>query len=298
MPDIAASVLARLKAKSRQTGQNYQLCLQLFAQEEFIRKIENSKYADNFILKGGLLLYSLSRYEGRPTTDIDFLLKDISNNLDNIVDIVSDIIHTDTGNDYIQFEIKSVKRIALIKKYPGVGFNIVANIKNTKTPFGLDIGIGDVVVPDYVRQKIPTQIKGFKTPEIRTYSLESIIAEKLDAILSMMELGSRMKDYYDIYYLSKEFNFNGIILQKAIRETFTNRERVFTIDLLQQVILFRKNKAMINKWNAFMKRVDIEQVDFNDILLIIDVFLGELYVSIMNDTVYDKQWTSINESWA
>lgn len=83
-------------------------------------------------------------------------MKDILNNLDDIVDIVSDIIKTDTGNDYIQFEIKSVKRIALIKKYPGVGFNIVANIKNIETLFGLDIGIGDVVVPEYVIQKIPT----------------------------------------------------------------------------------------------------------------------------------------------
>lgn len=125
MADIAASVLSRLKNKAAQSGRSYQLCLQLFCQEEFLRRLEKSKYADNLILKGGLFIYSITGFDSRVTVDVDFLLR-----------------------------------------------------------------------------KIPTRLDDFTAPMINTYSIETTVAEKLDAILSLMEFSSRMKDYYDIYYLA------------------------------------------------------------------------------------------------
>lgn len=120
MGDTATSVLAKLKNKSKESGRSYQLCLQLFCQEEFLRKLEKSKYVDNLILKGGLFIYSLTEFESRVTFDVDFLLQKIPNTPEKLRKVVEEIIEVDTGNDFITFEIKSAEPIALTKKYVGV----------------------------------------------------------------------------------------------------------------------------------------------------------------------------------
>ena len=106
MTDRAASVLARLKNKGKETGRSYSLCLQLFMQEEFLRRVELSKYNNHLILKGGLFLYSLSGFESRITNDIDFLTEKIQNTPENLMKVLEDIIATETGNDYIHYKIK------------------------------------------------------------------------------------------------------------------------------------------------------------------------------------------------
>ena len=147
MADRASSVLARLKNKAKETGRSYQLCLQLFCQEEFLRKLEKSKYADNFVLKGGLFIYSITDFDSRVTVDVDFLLRKLPNTPEQIQAILVEIISVDTGNDFITFEIKDVSPIAVAKKYAGIGASLVAHIKNTRTPFSIDFGVGDVIVP-------------------------------------------------------------------------------------------------------------------------------------------------------
>lgn len=147
MPDIAASVLARLKNKAKISGRSYQLCLQLFCQEEFLRRLEKSKYAENLVLKGGLFIYSLTDFDSRVTVDVDFLLQQIPNTPELLKGILEKIISVQTGNDFVTFEIKDVAPIAVEKKYAGIGASIVARIKNTRTPFGIDFGVGDVIVP-------------------------------------------------------------------------------------------------------------------------------------------------------
>lgn len=214
MADIAASVLARLKNKAAESGRTYQLCLQLFCQEEFLRRLEKSKYADNLILKGGLFLYSVTNFDSRVTVDVDFLLRNVPNTPEQLKSVLEEIIGTSTGNDFIGFEIKEIAPIAVAKKYTGIGGSIVARIKNTRTPFSIDFGVGDVIVPKQEKRKIPTQLDDFPAPTVNTYSLETTIAEKIDAILSLMEFSSRMKDYYDIYYLANRFDFDGATLTK------------------------------------------------------------------------------------
>jgi len=147
MADIATSVLARLKNKTAESGRSYQLCLQLFCQEEFLRRLEKSKYAENLVLKGGLFIYSLTDFDSRVTVDVDFLLRRIPNTPEQLKAILEEIIATDTDNDFITFEIRDVTPIAVAKKYAGIGASLVAKIKNTKTPFDIDFGVGDVIVP-------------------------------------------------------------------------------------------------------------------------------------------------------
>lgn len=129
MADIAASVLARLKNKAQISGRSYQLCLQLFCQEEFLRRLEKSKYAENLVLKGGLFIYSLTDFDSRVTVDVDFLLRQMPNTPEQLKTVLEEIIATPTGNDFIAFEIKDVAPIAVAKKYAGIGASIVARIK-------------------------------------------------------------------------------------------------------------------------------------------------------------------------
>ncbi len=161
MADIAASVLARLKNKAKESGRSYQLCLQLFCQEEFLRRLEKSQYAENLVLKGGLFIYSVTDFDSRVTVDVDFLLRKVPNTPKQLQTVIETIISTPTGNDFVTFEIKDIAPIAVAKKYAGIGVSLVARIKNTKTPFSIDFGVGDVIVPKQEKRKIPTQLDDF-----------------------------------------------------------------------------------------------------------------------------------------
>lgn len=110
---------------------------------------------------------------------MDFLLCKIPNTPEQLNDILEEIIAVQTGNDFVTFEIKDVAPIAVAKKYAGIGTSIVARIKNTRTPFGIDFGVGDVIVPNQERRKIPTQLDDFIAPTVNTYSIETTVAEKI-----------------------------------------------------------------------------------------------------------------------
>lgn len=275
MADRAASVLARLKNKSRESGRSYQLCLQLFCQEEFLRRLEKSKYNDNFVLKGGLFIYTLTKFESRVTMDIDLLLQKLPNAPEELKPIIEEVISTDTGNDFVRFELKAVQPIAIAKKYAGISASLVAIIKNTRTPIKIDFGVGDVIVPQKEKREIPTQLNDFEKPVINTYSLETTIAEKMDAILDLMEFSSRMKDYYDLYYILTHFDFDKDVLTEAMRKTFENRNHHFTMEQYDQVMSFGEDEAMNKKWNAFIKKIDSDSVDYKEILKVIENHLRE-----------------------
>lgn len=297
MADIATSVLARLKNKAKDSGRSYQLCLQLFCQEEFLRRLEKSKYAENLVLKGGLFIYSLTDFDSRVTVDVDFLLKKIPNTPEQLTTVIEEIISTDTGNNFITFEIKDVAPIALAKKYAGIGVSIVAHIKNTRTPFSIDFGVGDVIVPKQEKRKIPTQLDDFDAPSVNTYSIETTIAEKIDAILSLMEFSSRMKDYYDIYYLANKFDFDGATLTEALKKTFENRLHTFTAEQFYQVMAFDNDDAMQKKWKAFVRKIETKTDDFGKVIETINLFLAEPFKAAVENQNFTAKWTATNNEW-
>ena len=129
MADIAASVLTRLKNKAQASGRSYQLSLQLFCQEEFLRRLKKSKYAENFVLKGGLFIYSLTEFDSRVTVDVDFFLRQMPNTPEQLRVVLEEIIATPTENEFVTFEITDVAPIAVAKKYAGIGASLVAHIR-------------------------------------------------------------------------------------------------------------------------------------------------------------------------
>ena len=297
MADIAASVLARLKSKAAESGRSYQLYLQLFCQEEFLRRLEKSKYAENLVLKGGLFLYSLTNFDSRVTVDVDFLLRQVPSTAEQLKSLLEEIITVPTGNDFVTFEIKDVAPIAITKKYAGIGASIVARIKNTRTPFSIDFGVGDVIVPKPEKRQIPTQLPDFESPTVNTYSIETTVAEKLDAILSLMEFSSRMKDYYDLYYIANKFDFNGGVLTEALKKTFSNREHNFSPEQFKQVISFADDAAMQKKWKAFVRKINTKTDDYSTILKTIRIFLEKPFTAAVENKTFTECWSAANSKW-
>ena len=297
MADIAASVLARLKNKAKESGRSYQLCLQLFCQEEFLRRLEKSQYSENLVLKGGLFIYSITDFDSRVTVDEDFLLRKVPNTPEQLQTVIETIISTPTDNDFVTFEIKDIAPIAVAKKYAGIGVSLVARIKNTKTPFNIDFGVGDVVVPKQEKRKIPTQLEDFTAPTVNTYSLETTIAEKIDAILSLMEFSSRMKDYYDIYYLANKFDFDGATLTEALRKTFENRGHIFTSEQFEQVMAFDSDETMQKKWNAFVRKIAAKTDNYGTVLRMIKEFLTEPFTAAILNDKFTKFWSANDNNW-
>lgn len=297
MTDMGASVIARLKARAIKDGLQLQLLLNLFCQEEFLRRIQKSAYSENLILKGGFLLYSISEYESRPTMDADYLLKNYSNNMSEIERMVKVIIEASTGNDFITFEIRDTETIAEHRKYNGVRVNLVGLIKNTRTPFSVDFGIGDIIVPSPSKRTLPVILADFDKPEVLTYSLESIIAEKFDAIISRMELTSRMKDFFDIYYLASTCDFEGRKLQEALFETLQNRGTPFERDLLEQIAGLQNDNDILTRWNSFCKKTLKLQLNFGEVLELIIRFIKPPLEAMLNEDECFDVWKAEKKAY-
>lgn len=295
--DAGASVLAKLKKQSKETGLNYQSCLQLFAQEEFLRKLEISQYKENMILKGGMFLYTLTNFEGRPTMDIDFMVRSLSNNLSDMERIMNTICRVDTGNGFIFMEVLGTEEITPEKEYTGIKTKFLAHIKNVRIPFSVDVGVDDVIVPGAVKRKVSSRLNGFKSPEIYTYSLESTIAEKFEAILKRMTATSRMKDFFDIYYLSHLFDFDGRKLQEALFETLQHRGTAYEKDSMDRVKEFEESKFLQELWKNFNPGARLETPDFHSILMQIDRFLSPVYEAIITEKEFFCTWSSKENSW-
>ncbi len=297
MADIAASVLAKLKNKAKASSISYQQCLQLFFQEEFLRRLAGSKYAENFVLKGGLFIYTLTNFESRATVDVDFLMRGLNNDLARMDEIIAEILTVDTGNDFVTFKAGKAEPIAVQRKYHGISTQITGYIKNVRVPFNVDIGVGDVIVPNAQRRNIQTQLEGYEKPEILTYSLESTIAEKFDAILQRFELTGRMKDFYDIYYLSRTFDFDGLKLQTAIQETLQNRGTTYEKDSFDRVLSLVDDEDMQTKWRYFLRTLGNPDVEFSSVIAGIDLFLAPVWTAITREEEMQKIWHANSAIW-
>ena len=297
MADIAASVLAKLKNKAKASGISYQQCLQLFFQEEFLRRLAGSKYSENFVLKGGLFIYTLTNFENRATVDVDFLMRGLNNDLARMDEIIAEFLAVDTGNDFVTFKAGKTEPIAVQRKYHGVSTQITGHIKNVRVPFNVDIGVGDVIIPRAERRNINPQLDGYEKPEILTYSLESTIAEKFDAILQRFELIGRMKDFYDIYYLSRTFDFDGLKLQTAIQETLQNRGTTYEKDSFDHILALTENEDMLVKWRYFLKTLGNSNTPFADIIEGIKRFLTPVWGAIIAEDEVQLNWNCKSLNW-
>lgn len=206
------------------------------------------------------------------------------------------ICRSDTGNDFIILEVLGVEQISMDKKYPGVKTKFLGHILNVRIPFSIDVGIDDVIVPEPVRRRIITRLPDFEPPIVFTYSLESTIAEKFDAILQRMAGTSRMKDFYDIYYLSGIFDFDGGVLLNAVKSTLIHRNREMPVEVFEDIAAFSDDEFLITQWKAFEPAKNAG-LSFRDAIDRLKIFIEPIYSSILHGNDFSKKWKCERKMW-
>ena len=278
--NIDASVKAKLKNIAKKHRKSFNLILQLYIQERLLYRLGMSDYKDNFVLKGGLFLFSMTGFKGRPTRDIDFLAYQISNDIENIKEIFKKICKIEY-NDGIIFDPNSVsvEEIKREAEYRGIRVKLTGYLGKAKEIIWIDIGFYDIVVPEIVTAEYPVLLD-MDCPKIRMYSFESVVAEKFEAIVSLGELNSRMKDFYDIFILLSEKKFNRYILRKAIVETFKRRGT----DILKSDQVFKKefieDRSRVNQWKLFLKKIGQKNIEFEYLMNVIKKSFQPIYNNI------------------
>lgn len=281
--NMDASVKARLKNIAKEYKKTFNLILQLYMQERLLYRLSVSEFKDNFILKGGLFLFSMTGFTGRPTRDIDFLAYQISNDMESIKEIFKNICKIEY-NDSVVFDSNSVlvEEIRKEAEHKGVRVKLTGYLGKAKEMLLVDIGFNDIIVPEVITADYPVLL-GMDCPKIKMYSFESVVAEKFEAIVSLGELNSRMKDFYDIFILLSEKKFNRDILQNAIVETFKRRGT----DILKFDQVFNKefieDNNRINQWKLFLKKISHQNIEFEYVMDAIKKSLLPIYNNIKKE---------------
>ncbi len=252
---------------SKEKDVSFNILLQVYFFERFLDRLANSKYKNSFILKGGFLLSSLLGITERSTIDMDFSVSNIEFDKNNLKDIIYQIIQLDLKDD-VSFQVLNVTEIMELSTYIGYQISLIAKLDNIKVPFHIDLASGDPITPVEKTYKYK-QIIDNNLIEIKSYTVETILAEKFQAIIDKRVGNSRMKDFYDIYILLKLHKnlFDLKILNKAIHTTFEYRET--TIDKVgfkEFINVLEEDTGFILRWDNFVsKNYYVDDVDFEDV---------------------------------
>lgn len=290
MKGQAASILARLRDVAKKHKISYQQALLLFSQEEFLRRLSHSRYANNLILKGGLLLYYTSSNPARTTMDADFLLHRYNNQEGSVRELLQEIINIPGDNDFISFSIEKIHTSPHQHTYSGIHTQLKAHIKKTNVDLSIDLGVGDKIVPEPVKRILSPILPDQPHVSVLTYSFESVIAEKFDAMIVWQALSGRTKDFWDIYSLSKKEKFDGTILQKAIRETLSHRETPLDKSVLNNALSLAADPNMQNRWRNFLEITQSAPQSFEDVMKDISLFLRPVADSIIHNRPFPYEW--------
>lgn len=292
----SASVLARLKNRFLEEGGEYQHYLQLFVQEEFIRRLSRSVHLKDFLLKGGMLLYVVTDFSSRLTRDMDFDLWGVRHDHDAVERALIDICAVRTENDFV--DLKFIRKVPILttRKDPGVRASLLGKIGKIKVPFTIDIGVCSDVYPTPVLRAVKTQLSGFSVPQVWTYSLENAIAEKLHAIIDHIKATSRVKDYFDILYISDHYAFDGAMLAKTIRLTFAERGTALPPAIFDQIDLQPSLPDVQVMWNHFQPAVTAG-IRMETSVERIRTFLYPIACALAADVPFLGSWDPVSKRW-
>lgn len=251
------SIRTKLLNVAKKENIFYQTILTRYFQERLLYRMSQTRYRNNFYLKGGALMYAYERFAARPTLDIDFLGNNISNKGTSIIAAFKEICSVPFEEDGVIFDVEHItaQNITEFKDYHGIRLSIPVKMDSIAQVLTMDIGFGDVVTPSPVNLDFPILLEHLPCANILAYSLETVIAEKMHAIIDLADQSSRMKDYYDLHRILKEEKYDSEVLQEAIIRTFENRHTPYD----ENTMFFRKdfgiNQQMEVRWKAFMRKI-------------------------------------------
>lgn len=260
----AKNLIDKLKNKAVQNNITVNEVLQNYMFERILERLSISEYKNNFILKGGVLLSSIMGIDTRTTMDMDTCLKGINLTEEQLYKVLKNILDTDV-KDGVTFEIKNSKPIREDDEYGGLKYNILAKFDNIKVNLSIDIATGDVITPGEIEYNYKMMFED-KALKIMTYNIESIIAEKFQTIISRNVLNSRMKDFYDLYYLIKYKTFSKDDLRLAIEKTFDKRNTDIKL-INSNISVIQESDLLQDLWKTYsQKHKYTKDIKFEDII--------------------------------
>ena len=273
MCDSAQAVKDKLKNVSREKNVDFNSVMRFYMYDRFVERLSKSKYKDNFILKGGFYLSKLFGLDNRSTMDIDTAIRKAEFTEENIIKMINEIINIDVG-DNVKFKIEKTETIRDEDEYGGLRITINFMLENIKDKFHIDLATGDPIYPRPDNYRYETLI-GDEVYKVWSYNLETVLAEKIETILSKLETSSRMKDYYDIYLIYK-FKFDKIDKEKfrgAVEKTFKKRE--FDADLITNLNIVKESKVLKDKWISYSRKYSYARdVEFEETLKCLEQFIN------------------------
>ncbi len=290
--NVPASVHQRLLAKARASSRPFNELLQHFAIERFLYRLSKSPLASRFVLKGALMLSTWSGSRSRPTMDID-LLGRIENDPAALAAAMKDACRTVVPADGMFFDAKTVTagRIMEDAGYQGVRVRVQGNIGNARVSLQIDVGFGDVIVPGPRKITYPVLLD-FPAPELKGYSMESAIAEKFHAMVKRGILNSRMKDFHDVWMLSRTYDFQGAMLAEAIKKTFANRQTKVPAAPAVFDPSFAEERDKIAQWRGFIRKSGLSGApgSFADAVAAIREFLEPIATTLSRQGEFHGTW--------
>lgn len=280
------SIRTKLLNVAKKENIFYQTILTRYFQERLLYRMSQTRYRNNFYLKGGALMYAYERFAARPTLDIDFLGNNISNEGTSIIAAFKEISSVPFEEDGVIFDVEHItaQNITEFKDYHGIRLSIPVKMDSIAQVLTMDIGFGDVVTPSPVNLDFPILLEHLPCANILAYSLETVIAEKMHAIIDLADQSSRMKDYYDLHRILKEEKYDSEVLQEAIIRTFENRHTPYN----ENTMFFRKdfgiNQQMGARWKAFMRKITkATDLSFSEVVAFIQETLRPYWENIPHE---------------
>ena len=259
-------LLDLIKNKSKILNINPQILLRRYFMEHFLERLSISNYKNDFILKGGILISSLVGLNIRTTLDIDVSITNTDLNITNIQKIIEEISEIYVDNN-IKYHIASIKTIRDEFEYPGLRITFDVFMDKIQDFLQIDITTGDVITPNNIEYDYPLLLEN-KTINLKSYNLETIIAEKLQTILFRSIENTRMRDFYDLFMFNKLYSnkIDKNILFLALQNTCSKRNTIQVINNSKDILLKIKNDTNLNYlWNNYLKKSKInENIEFND----------------------------------
>ncbi len=290
--NVPASIRQRLLNQARSSGRPFNELLQYFAMERYLYRLSRSSHAGKFVLKGALVFSSWRVSPIRPTKDIDFLGR-LPNEIDEVAAIVKEICQQAVEPDGLIFDPSSVagERIAEQAEYEGVRARFYGQLGTARVPMQIDVGFGDSVVPGPVMTDYPT-ILDLPAPRILGYTKETVIAEKFHTMVRRGILNSRIRDFFDVWALAQQFDFDGKVLARAIRATFAKRNTEIPVRPVALSQEFAEDSSKILQWRGFLRKSKMEGPanEFPEVINSINIFLGPLSETLASGLDYSGRW--------
>ena len=279
--NLAASVKARLQNVATQRDESFNLLLTRYGIERLLYRLSQSPHADRFLLKGAMLFVIWDDHTHRPTRDLD-LLGFVAVEKSEMTQIFRDVIGTTVPDDGLIFDSSSVQadEIRETATYGGIRIRLLAKLGSAEIPVQIDIGVGDAVTLEPESVMFPVLLD-FPAPKVRVYPAYTVVAEKFEAMVSLGATNTRMKDFYDLWFLSHRFEFDPTLLSTAIQATFTRRQTRLTPNPEPFGENFATDPIKQVQWTAFLRRNDLRGASpqFPEVMAHIRDFIGPVFRS-------------------